>query len=234
MPCQMWGGAGGNWPCQMWGGVSVSTGRWPGLDLAPEWACLPYRASGLSLGRWRGFSSRPWTSAVQLGCRSFLQVPPTLPAPSTLLATNSPLHRVPSLPHPPSQKPKRPTFCPWDPHPPGFGTPGAGNRKVNCAEHSQVRGLDTTPPLPDPAQVGVASPRAGSETCDLREMQGNWDCHFQLHLPSATVWRPRAVVGCLLFTGGARAPSSCLQSCLLKPHTIVGKSRTTGSHTSPV
>lgn len=77
---------------------------------------------------------------------------------------------------------------------------------------------------------------ADSETCDLRGMQGNTECHFQLHPPSATARRPGDQSPSLL-PRGAAGPAWCgpsigswRQSCLLSPRTIVGKSRTTGSH----
>lgn len=76
---------------------------------------------------------------------------------------------------------------------------------------------------------------ADLETCDLRGMQGNTESHFQLHPPSATARQP-GDQGPSLLPRGAAGPARCgpsggswLQSCLLSPRTIVGKSRTTGS-----
>lgn len=77
---------------------------------------------------------------------------------------------------------------------------------------------------------------ADSETCDLRGVQGNSECHFRLHPPSATARRPGDKSWSLL-PGAAgpgparRGPSSVAGSCGPRgPHTVVGKSRTTGSH----
>lgn len=72
-------------------------------------------------------------------------------------------------------------------------------------------------------------------TCDLRGMQGNSECHFQLHPPSATARWPGDRSGPYFMGQGQQARAAwplCWQLAAespAEPPTVVGKSRTTGS-----
>lgn len=141
-------------------------------------------------------------------------------------------------PHTPARSSKRGSHRPedtslWPQNLPEEQPSGAegGRGKAICLSLTKLR-IPTIPVRATLEQGWIPSPFHREEvdfmTCDLRGAQGNIKGHFQLRPPSATAWwsGDRSPLSFLVI--GRFRHGADLQQ--LSTYTIVGKSRTTGSH----